>query len=106
VLIRFLHEFNGNWYIWGGRKNGAADGGPQKVATVWRYVVDRFRKAGATNDKCVWCPHGPSPDLSPEPWNQVANYWPGKDYVDWIGLDALNWYPKDPWDGQKPLNVL
>ena len=23
VLIRFLHEFNGNWYVWSGNKNGA-----------------------------------------------------------------------------------
>jgi hypothetical protein len=104
VLIRFLHEFNGNWYIWGGKKNGGADGGPLKVAAVWRYVVDRFRKAGATNAKWVWCPHGPSPDLSQEPWNQIANYWPGSDYVDWIGLDAYNWYPKDPWGGQRPYD--
>jgi len=104
VLIRFLHEFNGNWYIWGGAKNGGANGGPQKVVAVWKYVVDRFRQAGADNAKWVWCPHGPSIDLSAEAWNNIANYWPGDDYVDWFGLDAYNWYPRDPWGNNRPYD--
>jgi len=104
VLIRFLHEFNGNWYIWGGLKNGGTEGGPAKVAAVWRYTVDRFRKAGAVNVRWVWCPHGPSIDLSPEPWNRIENYWPGDGYVDWIGLDAYNWYPRDPWGSDRPYD--
>jgi hypothetical protein len=104
VMIRFLHEFNGNWYLWGGLKNGGEKGGPAKVVAVWRYVVDMFRKEGANNVKWVWCPHGPSPDLKLEAWNDIRNYWPGSDYVDWFGLDAYNWYPKDPWGGDRPYD--
>lgn len=104
VQIRFLHEFNGNWYLWGGKKNGGARGGPAKVVAVWKYVVDKFREAGATNVKWVWCPHGPSPDRSNEKWNDIRNYWPGDGYVDWFGLDAYNWYPKDPWGGIRPYD--
>jgi len=103
VLIRFLHEFNGNWYLWGGNKNGRENGGPEKVVAVWKYVVDKFREAGADNVKWIWNPHGPSVDASEEAWNDIANYWPGDDYVDWIGLDAYNWYPKDPWGGDRPF---
>jgi hypothetical protein len=103
VLIRFLHEFNGNWYVWSGNKNGGANGGPEKVVAVWKYVVDRFNQAGADNVKWLWVPHGPSIDLTTEPWNAVSNYWPGDEYVDWIGLDAYNFYPKDPWGGQRPF---
>ena len=103
VLMRFLHEFNGNWYVWSGNKNGKAEGGPEKVIEVWKYVVDRFRKVGADNVKWLWVPHGPSTDLSTEAWNSVANYWPGDDYVDWIGLDGYNFYPQDPWGGKRPL---
>jgi beta-mannanase len=102
VLIRFLHEFNGNWYVWSGRKNGAENGGPEKVVAVWQYVVDRFRDIGADNALWLWTPHGPSIDLSTEEWNDVKHYWPGDDYVDWIGLDAYNFYPKDPWGGERP----
>ncbi len=103
VLLRFLHEFNGNWYVWSGNKNGQANGGPEKVVAVWRYVIDRFNKIGADNVKWVWVPHGPSTDLDTASWNNVSNYWPGDEYVDWIGLDAYNFYPKDPWGGERPL---
>ena len=104
VMIRFLHEFNGNWYMWGGKKNGAQKGGPAKVVAVWKYVVDKFRAEGADNVKWVWCPHCPSPDLSKGEWNNIRNYWPGSNYVDWFGLDAYNWYPKDPWGGNRPYD--
>jgi hypothetical protein len=102
VLNRFLHEFNGNWYVWSGNKNGREQGGPEKVVDVWRYVVNRFRAVGAYNVKWLWTPHGPSTDRSEEPWNNIENYWPGSDYVDWIGLDGYNFYPKDPWGGVRP----
>ncbi len=103
VLIRFLHEFNGNWYVWSGNKNGKDNGGPEKVIAVWKYVVDRFNDKGADNVKWLWVPHGPSTDLSTEEWNNVSNYWPGSEYVDWIGLDGYNFYPVDPWGGKRPL---
>lgn len=102
VFMRFMHEFNGNWYLWSGNKNGRENGGPAKVVAVWKYVVDKFKAAGADNVKWLWVPHGPSTDLSTEPWNNLSNYWPGDDYVDWIGLDAYNFYPKDPWGGIRP----
>lgn len=103
VLMRFLHEFNGNWYVWSGNKNGKEKGGPEQVVKVWRYVVDRFNAKGAGNVKWLWTPHGPSIDMSTEAWNDVSNYWPGDDYVDWIGLDGYNFYPIDPWGGTRPL---
>jgi len=102
VLLRFLHEFNGDWYTWGGNKNGRKNGGPEKVKQVWRYVVDHFRNVGADNVKWLWCPHGPTIDRSEEPWNALVNYWPGADYVDWHGMDAYNWYPQDPWGNKRP----
>ncbi|MDW3196377.1 MAG: glycosyl hydrolase [Cytophagales bacterium] len=102
VLMRFLHEFNGNWYVWSGNKNGKENGGPEQVIAVWKYVVDRFKAKGADNVKWLWVPHGPSTDMSLEPWNHVSQYWPGDEYVDWIGLDGYNFYPKDPWGGDRP----
>jgi len=103
VLMRFMHEFNGNWYVWSGNKNGGAEGGPDRVVAVWKYVVDRFRAKGANNVKWLWVPHGPSTDRSEEPWNHVSKYWPGDNYVDWIGLDGYNFYPRDPWGGERPF---
>jgi hypothetical protein len=106
LLMRFLHEFNGNWYVWSGNKNGRENGGPKRVVEVWRYVVDRFRAQGADNVLWLWVPHGPSTDRSEEDWNDVANYWPGDEYVDWIGLDGYNFYPVDPWGGKRPLRTF
>jgi hypothetical protein len=103
VLIRFLHEFNGNWYLWSGNKSGRENGGPEKVVAVWRYVVDKFREVGADNAKWIWNPHGPSVDVSEEDWNAIENYYPGDEYVDWMGMDAYNWYPQDPWGGKRPF---
>jgi beta-mannanase len=102
VFIRFLHEFNGNWYVWSGNKNGREQGGPAKVREVWRYVVERCRSQGASNFVWVWCPHGPSIDVSEEPWNRWSEYWPGDDTVDWFGVDFYNWFPRDPWGGERP----
>ena len=102
MFIRFMHEFNGNWYVWGGAKNGAANGGPEKVKAVWKYVEDRFKTLKVRNAKWFWAPHGPSIDLTTEEWNDVKHYWPGGDYVDWVDLDAYNFYPKDPWGHKRP----
>ena len=102
VFIRFMHEFNGNWYVWSGYKNGGPNGGPEKVIAVWKYIVDRFKTLQATNAKWLWTPHGPSNDLTTEEWNEVKNYWPGTEYVDWIGLDGYNFYPEDPWGNKRP----
>ena len=102
ILLRFLHEFNGDWYTWGGNKNGRENGGPEKVKLVWKYVVDRFRAIGAHNVKWIWCPHGKTIDVSEDAWNDLLNYWPGADYVDWLGMDAYNWYPKDPAGNSRP----
>jgi len=103
ILIRFLHEFNGNWHTWGGFKNGSAAGGPETVKAVWKYVVDRFGAAGATNVLWLWCPHGPTANVPTDAWNDMENYYPGDDYVDWFGMDGYNWYPKDPWGGTRPV---
>jgi hypothetical protein len=98
----YIDEFAGAARDWGGAKNGGAHGGPDKVRRVWRYVVERFRRVGAENVKWIWCPHGVTIDRSEEAWNELANYWPGADYVDWFGMDAYNWYPQDPWGHERP----
>jgi mannan endo-1,4-beta-mannosidase len=96
VMLRFLHEPNAGWYTWSGSKNGGPDRGPAKVKSVWKYVVDRFRAAGADNVLWLWCLHEPSVDVSPEVWNAVGEYWPGDSYVDWMGIDGFNNYPEHP----------
>jgi beta-mannanase len=102
ILMRWGHEMNGNWYPWAGYINGeggdadAGDGdggvpssGPAKYVAAWRHVHDIFVAEGATNVVWVWCTN--SNDVPDAPWNHWTEYYPGDDYVDWVGIDAYNW---------------
>ncbi len=102
ILMRWGHEMNGNWYPWAGYVNGEggdggagdADGGipssgPAKYVAAWRHVHDIFVAEGATNVVWVWCTN--SNDVPDAPWNHWTDYYPGDEYVDWVGIDAYNW---------------
>ena len=89
ILLRWGHEMNGNWYPWAGANNGGANGGPAKYIAAYHHVHDLFVADGATNVYWVWCPL--VADVPAETWNHWTNYYPGDDYVDWVGLDAYNW---------------
>jgi hypothetical protein len=77
VAISFGHEMNGNWYPWGTSQSTAA-----QFVAAWRHIHDLFAAAGATNVIWVWNPNivNPMPDV------ELAPYWPGGAYVDWVGL--------------------
>lgn len=92
ILLRWGHEMNGNWYPWAGANNGNG-AGPAKYIAAYRHVHDLFVADGATNVLWVWCPL--VTDVPAEPWNHWTNYYPGDDYVDWVGLDAYNWGTSD-----------
>ncbi len=79
VLLRFAHEFNGNWYPWGNDPNG--------LKAAWRYVYNRFAQAGVTNVEWVWCANNASVDN----YNNITLYYPGDDVVQWTALDGYNW---------------
>jgi hypothetical protein len=102
ILMRWGHEMNGNWYPWAGYVNGEGgtdDGGLDdagipssgggKYIAAWRHVHDIFVQEGATNVFWVWCPN--ANDVPAVPWNHWTEYYPGDDYVDWVGIDAYNW---------------
>jgi beta-mannanase/fibronectin type 3 domain-containing protein len=84
-LLRFDHEFNGNWYVWGygGGHNGNT---PQNYAQAWIHVHNIFTAAGATNVYWVWCPN--------VGWSNDGAY-PGDAYVDYVGMDGYN--NNTPW---------
>ena len=86
LYIRLMHEMNGNWYPWGANANGNK---PSQFKSVWTRVVDIFDREGASNVKWVWCPNVSRPVWNaPYPMN---SFYPGGDYVDWIGLDGYNY---------------
>ncbi len=93
ILVRWGHEFNGNWYPWGIANN---DADPSRYVRAYRHVHDLVESAGARNVQWVWAfNNGASPD---EAYNDPAAAYPGDDYVDWVGIDGYNWGFGPSWD--------
>lgn len=94
VYFRPMCEMNGNWRSWdvGNPIEGAApvNGNlPSDYVPAWRHIHDIFVQEGATNVKFVWAPNR---NASTEAAKYTFdNYYPGDNYVDYIGLNGYNW---------------
>lgn len=62
LLAEFGTEVNGSWFPWNGVYNGATN-------ITWFFHVDAEGQ----------------PD---EDWNKIANYYPGDEYIDWVGASV------------------
>jgi hypothetical protein len=89
VYIRPWAEMNADWVDFQPTTDGSrAHGGtPAEFVAAWRHVVDRFRALGATNARWVF---NPTADVYAET-TPVQAIWPGRAYVDVLGLDGYNW---------------
>jgi hypothetical protein len=85
VLVRWGHEFNGNWYPWGLAKNGQS---AKAYIEAYRRVHDIVAKAGAANVIWVWSPNADS--VPAESWNDPIAAYPGDEYVDWVAIDGYD----------------
>lgn len=92
VAVRLAHEMNGDWYPWGVGVNGNT---PADFVAMYRHVVDVFREEGAMNVIWVWSPNLVDFSLAP-----LAEFYPGADYVDWVGLSG---YLDEPGERYGPL---
>jgi mannan endo-1,4-beta-mannosidase len=75
-------------------------GGPKKVIAAWRHMVTLFRAAGATNVHFVWTPM--AFDFGAHAKVDARTFYPGDNYVHWIGADAYN-LPGAPFRTQDEL---
>jgi len=86
LFLRFAHEMNDPYrYPWG-PQNGNR---PDDFIAAWKHVHLVFQKMNATNVLWVWSPH-----IS-MPWFEY--YYPGDEWVDWIGTGVLNYGDTAPW---------
>jgi beta-mannanase len=85
VLLRILHEFNGNWYPWCIANN---DRNPELFIKAFRHIHEIFNAQGVNNVKFIWCPNSMS--TPQEKWNFIMDAYPGDEYVDYVGLDIYN----------------
>ncbi len=82
IRFRFAHEMihddNPNtvgWYSWQDQ--------PEDYKNAFRHLYRLFHSQGAENVKFVWSPNYHISDLK-----ILEKYYPGSEYVDWIGMDG------------------
>jgi hypothetical protein len=85
ILLRYASEMNGKWQAYSGR--------PDDYIRKWRLVY-RIMHDTAPNVVMIWCPFG-------VPRSTIPLYYPGDDYVDWVGVNIYavlfnNGDPKQP----------
>jgi len=101
VYIRFAHEMNGNWYPWSGVKIGR-----NKYIAVYRYIkdlCDKTVKSGSNRLKWVFSVNWQD---VPEENNSFIQYYPGDEYVDYIGIDGYNWGDSGSWSGWQSFRKI
>jgi hypothetical protein len=101
MIVDFANEPNGEWFPWSGKYYGRDQWdnevhnwkGPETFRRAYRHVVDRVRARGATNIK--WMFHTNNYSSPVETWNFTPAYYPGSDYVDWLGISVYGQQFKD-----------
>jgi mannan endo-1,4-beta-mannosidase len=88
VVIGFGHEMNAPWYSWGYKQVPAAT-----FIAAWQHIVNLFRADGAENVTWLWTINADVRGTGP-----IAEWWPGKSYVNWVGIDGYYVSPKDTFD--------
>jgi endo-alpha-1,4-polygalactosaminidase (GH114 family) len=104
LIVEYGTEVNGEWFSWNGVWNGGGttDGygdpaepdGPERFRDAYRHIIQIARDEGASN--ITWVFHVDSNDAPEETWNQLENYYPGDEWVDWIGVSVYG--ALDPLD--------
>ncbi len=88
VAISFGHEMNGWWYPWGLLRTKSGGMGGTRPATfiaAWRHIHGVFSKEHAYNVKWVWTVRK---NVNRKGWAPAQAWWPGRQYVNWIGIDG------------------
>ncbi len=103
IILRPAWEMNLKTdFDWTGYNNGSSNtaygnpalyDGPERYILVFRHIWTIFNQAGVKNVRWVWCPNNESKPTNA--WNAAVNYYPGDQYVDWIGIDGYNF--GNPW---------
>jgi Glycosyl hydrolase family 26 len=89
LLVRFAQEMNGDWFPWG---RGIDGNTARDFRKAWKHIVDLFRYQGATNVRWVWSPNQDSGGEF-----QLAPFYPGDEWVDWVALDGFDFGGRVGW---------
>lgn len=93
VMIEFGTEMNGDWFPWSGVYS---NGNPGIFKNAYIRIIEIFRKQKAEN--VTWVFHVNYDSSPKEKWNTMADYYPGDEYIDWIGMSIYGaQHPNDEW---------
>ena len=95
IYLRFASEMNGNWVAW--------NGDTAKYKQKWKLVHDVMQEY-APKVMMLWTPFT-------TPQNSIMSYYPGDEYVDWVGVNVYNVVYhnnnlKEPAMEEDPLELL
>jgi len=103
LLAEFGTEVNGKWFSWNGYYSGAGvkdkygdkeyPDGPEIFRDAYRYIIDICKQQGV--DNITWFFHLDVNDDPEQWWNSPEYYYPGDDYIDWIGVSIYGPYTPD-----------
>jgi len=108
LLVDFAVEMNGDWFPWSGVFTGGHTSnaygdptypdGPERFRDAYRHIIDIFRAEGVNHITWFFHPdHGSYPN---ESWNKAKYYYPGDDYIDWIGFSMYGAQEvTEEWEG-------
>lgn len=99
--FRPVPEMNGDWYPWA---TVHADATPEDYVRMWRHFHNRLSETALTTTHVQWLW---SPNHVDTGEYAAEEYYPGDDYVDWVGVDGYNWGSSQSWSTwQSPVDVF
>ena len=98
VFIRFAHEPNGDWYPWSGKKIGA-----RAYIDMYRHIKRIFDNNSVKNVRWVYSINW---EDIPAKGNSFMLYYPGDEYVDYVGIDGYNWGRTKEWSRWTEFNEI
>ncbi len=84
IMLRLGHEMNDGYrYPWGPQNNDTTE-----FIAAWQHIHKVFRSQQADNIIWIWSPHPAYP---------FKGFYPGAEYVDYVGVGSLNYGPIAAW---------
>lgn len=98
LVVTFGPEVNGFWFPWNLRHNGGLEteeygdpelyDGHERFRDTYRRIIDIFREEGVQNITWLYHVNCTWPGDAGNPESDVDGYYPGDDYIDWIGVSC------------------
>lgn len=98
IIAEYGTEVNGEWFSWNAKWNGEQEGA-DKFINAYRRIINISREEEANN--ILWVFHVDDSDIPNQTWNRMERYYPGDDWVDWIGVSIYG--AQKPFEKNWPL---